>query len=335
MLDFWEASDAAYQEASTRLDKAIGFVALRDEFSYATLEQIAKKVLLPSGMMDGHFPAHVLYAVHRSLFRDDIGFRPQPKGMLRTGGQYEVSPWSEVRTVEVVRDFVRKHREHEAAKASETGPLSLLRLHSVTALEQFAMMARTVIDLSRKTRQFTVYGTIMPTSTQGSNHLIREMFKNMLKQHDGIATPFILFLESWAALSSFTYTSSLNGIGSEILRTIKRYGDVNLDATTAWTFLQEIGAISPWENRLSFDLKLPGAGRRLKKQPAMSPSAMGPLKDRLKELRIDWGELPVYCIDDPGAHEIDDGISIESTDVDNEYWVHVRKLILRTYQTHP
>ncbi|KAG5422173.1 MSU1 [Candida metapsilosis] len=33
-------------------------------------------------------------------------------------------------------------------------------------------------------------------------------------------------------------------------------------------------------------------------------------EDPLKEMRVDMREVPVYCIDDPTAHEIDDGISI-------------------------
>ncbi|RCK55039.1 Exoribonuclease II, mitochondrial [Candida viswanathii] len=43
--------------------------------------------------------------------------------------------------------------------------------------------------------------------------------------------------------------------------------------------------------------------------------------DPLQELRVDMKETPVYCIDDPTAHEIDDGISIEQDG--NEYVVSI------------
>lgn len=323
MLDFWAASDAAYQAYSPTLDKAHEFIAHLSRFTYATLEHIAEKVLTKEVLKGegGQFPAHVLYAVHRSLFRDDIGFRPQAKGTLRTGGQYEISSLKEVRTVKLVREFVRKHREKEAAKASGTGLPSLSDLHSISELEQFAIAARRVVDSSRKTQSFTAYGTIMPSTSQKMDHGLQ--IQKFLQERSGNNKPFIFFLESWAALSSFGNSSSLKGIGSEILRAIQRYGDVNLDATTAWTFLQEIGAIAPWENRLSFDLKLPGVGQRLRGQLPASAEYLPILEDRLKDLRKDWGDLAVYCIDDPGAHEIDDGISIEGTDVDDEYWIHV------------
>jgi hypothetical protein len=321
MLDFWAASDAAYLAASHSLDKAHEHIAHQKRFTYATLEQIAEKLLpsTTSKVEGGHLPAYVLYAVHRSLLRDDLGIRPQTKGTLRSGGQYEISSHNEVRNTKNACEDVRRHREKEAARASRTGLSSWSHLHSMSELERFAIAARTLVDLSRETRQFTAYGTIIPSKLQEGHDGVRNKLQDLLSQK--YFGKFVLFLESWAALSSFGHSSSLNGIGSEIMRAIQRYGDVNLNTTTAWTFLQEIGVILPWENRLSFDLKLPGVGRRLK-QPWM-PQSMTNLQDRLEGLRKDWGDLPVYCIDDPGAHEIDDGISIEATDNQDEYWIHI------------
>ena len=319
MLDFWALADSEYQASSSILDTAHGIVAHASRFSYATLEEITEDVLprVSPKPERGVLSAPVLYAVHRSLFRDEIGFRPQTKGTLRTGGQYEISPIKEVRNVASVRDSVRLHRENEASKISGTGEFS------VSVLEQFAITARSLVDLSRKTKSFTAYGTIMPSNLQSGDRLDRTALTSLRDQYIALARPFILFLESWVALSSFGHSSYLNGIGSEILRAINRYGEVNLDKTTAWTFLQEVAHIAPWENRLTFDLRLPGVGRRLQGHHFASPPPTASLKDNLASLRKDWGDLPVYCIDDAGAHEIDDGISIEATDVDDEFWVHV------------
>ncbi len=261
MLDFWAASDAEYQASSHSLDSAHERIAHNSRFTYATLEEITKRVLpvTTSKLEHGTIPFHILYAVHRSLFRDDVGFRPQTKGTLRSGGQYEISPLKEVKIVKIARDYVRMHRENEARKTSGTAP------HSVSVLEQFAIRMRSLVDFSRKTQPFTVYGTILSSELWKGDHpstiKATELQSGAL---DGSSGPFILFLESWVALSSFGHSSSLNGIGSEILRAVQRYGEANLDKTTAWTFLQEIGQIAPWENRLSYDLKLPGVGRRLK-----------------------------------------------------------------------
>jgi len=39
--------------------------------------------------------------------------------------------------------------------------------------------------------------------------------------------------------------------------------------------------------------------------------------------RRDFGNMPVYVIDDHSAHELDDGVGLEPTSDPNEYWVHV------------
>jgi hypothetical protein len=317
MLDFWAKSDVTYQAASTRLDSVHEHVSgiHTHKFAYATLEEIAEKVLPAPTLRkeDGKFPHHVLYAVHRSLLRDDTGFRPQSKGTLRTGGQYEISSRKEIANVKHVCRMVRLHREQQATIASGFKGLP------ISQLEQFAIAAQHLIDYSRRFRQFTAHGTIGPSEKlQESDGTILSEHRKMIFSSYG---QFIAFLESWAALSSFGYQSSLNGIGSEILRAIGRYGEVDLGPTTAWTFLQEIGAISPWENRVSFDLRLGGVDGNSRLGPSRAPYTH--TNDRLQQLRKDWGDLLVYCIDDPGAHEIDDGISIEATAVAGEYWIHI------------
>ncbi|KAJ1555236.1 hypothetical protein HK096_006288 [Nowakowskiella sp. JEL0078] len=57
--------------------------------------------------------------------------------------------------------------------------------------------------------------------------------------------------------------------------------------------------------------------------------------DTCAALRHDFGNLPVYVIDAPGAHELDDGISIETKNGDT--WVHVHIADPTTYipPTHP
>lgn len=65
-----------------------------------------------------------------------------------------------------------------------------------------------------------------------------------------------------------------------------------------------------------------GDGAALTSKPILSSSSPDPIDP----LRYDFGKLPAYIIDDPGAQELDDGISIEVIDesVDNlEAWVHV------------
>lgn len=46
--------------------------------------------------------------------------------------------------------------------------------------------------------------------------------------------------------------------------------------------------------------------------------------DIVRDLRHDFGDMPVYVIDDFGAHELDDGLSVESIPLEpGSYWIHV------------
>ncbi|KAH8603084.1 hypothetical protein B0O99DRAFT_680051 [Bisporella sp. PMI_857] len=335
MLEFWYKADAVYEAASPNFDNAYELVASVEKFGYATLEEIAE-IVFPKSIQrleDGKFAKPALYALHRSLLGNDIGFRVQTRGTLRTGGQYEINPIMEVRAVNLVKQIVREHQEIQRAK-------SVGRRGSTSKLQLFASQAQRLIDSSRQNRGLTSHGIIGPSKFQAREG---DLFRLGMPQESFTASGassdldpvnfglhIIQFLESWAALDSLSLWSSYNSYGPTILRAVGRYDDVDLNKHTAWTFLQEIGIIPPWENRAAYDLRLPRTGRRLAKEPLppinpLSSTSKGLEKKlhALERIRHDWQELPVYCIDDVTAHEIDDGISLEKTEDPNEVWIHV------------
>lgn len=328
MTEFWAEADAAYQKAASRFDNAHRIVAHATRFTYATLEEIAHRAL--SGFVpktdDGKFSYAVLYALHRSMLRDDIGFRAQGGARMRTGGEYEINSIGEVNSINQVTQFVRTYRQQLV-----TNPESL----ATHPLTRFAQDARELIAASRQNREFTPYGIIGPYSgqEQGDGHF---RYGHPHKRFRGHMMLFLRFLESWAYLGSFSRYSSFNGVGSTILRAIGAYEDVPLDKKTACTALQELGAVPPWDHRAAYDLRLPFTGRRLalglftQKFYEADKAGMldhfkttGARPDALQDIRKDWGDLTVYCIDDASAQEIDDGISVECTENSEEFWVHV------------
>ena len=334
MLAFWEDADSVFANSSLYMDTVHTRIADENAFKYATLSEIAD-VVFPKQikrLANGDFPKPVLYALHRSLLSHDIGFRVQTRGTLRWGGQYEINSADEAFSTSVVKNVVREHQQNETAQAS--GEVR----NKTSRLERFASQARKLIDASREKRQFTTYGSIGPSKTQTDDgKLLRNghtgpLISKTQANSTSRSTPppvsdypghIVCFLESWAALDSVSLGSTLNGLASTILRCVDRYNDIDLDKNAAWTFLQEIGIIPPWENRGAYEIRLPHTGRRLQTQSSNLDINEGYRDDTMKALRKDWKDLPVYCIDDVAVHEIDDAISIEPTDVSNEYWVHV------------
>ncbi|CZT03357.1 related to RNA-splicing regulatory protein phosphatase CYT-4, mitochondrial [Rhynchosporium graminicola] len=324
MNEFWKDANAVYQGAAMNLDKAHRSVADVSHYKYCTLDQIADKVLPKSFRKNsnGKYEWPALYAVHRSISTNEIGFRTLPLTAMRSNPYYEVNGLSEVSSISRVVGWVRNHND---------SLLGEQRSHTTSAdskcfeFEDFVKKAQRLIDISRGNREYTSHGAIGPSSMTlepGQNFrsgtsvealTISDLF-------------FIRFLESWACLRSFAPNSTLHAIGSAILRQINRYPEETLCQSTAWTCLQELGALPPWSTRAAFDLRLPYAGRQEAIEHRLHPPAnshQGLVPDKLAKLRKNWRQLPVYCVDETDTHEIDDGFSLETTEEPGVYWVHV------------
>jgi len=96
--------------------------------------------------------------------------------------------------------------------------------------------------------------------------------------------------------------------------------------------LTDLGVFSPWADSAYFASRVESLAYRpiIKplRAPPYPPKPLGPedfyASDPLEALRHDFGDMPVYVIDDLSASELDDGVSIEtiSSEPDN-HWVHV------------
>ncbi|KAI9650507.1 3'-5' RNA exonuclease complex component [Ciborinia camelliae] len=299
MLKFWGKSEEIYQCTSSRLDRAHSLVAKDKSFRYATLDELANEIFktkIPK-TKDGTYSYPALYALHRSLMRDEIGVRPQLRGATRTGGQYEFSSKAEVENiinaVEEVRNYQKTSTDLELRTSS---------------IPKWVKECQEFIDQSRKSHQLTTHGTIKPLIVSANYNSF---------QRKTVPSPFTEFIKSWAAFRTIDRNSTINAAGSALLRAIARYEGLPLNQSTAWTFLQEIGEIQPTTNRVAYDLRIHDHGYNDTYQEDCFTS-----EDSMSALRKDFS-LPVYCIDAASAHEVDDGVSIERTETPNEYWVHV------------
>ena len=145
------------------------------------------------------------------------------------------------------------------------------------------------------------------------------------------------FLDSLVDIRS-VQTNPYTPLICEIIKSLGLYcGDV--DSEQVRQFLVDLGVLSPWQDIPSLRESQP-ALVTLTQDPAplmkgkqvsgsvASTSSLGPddfyPSDMLESIRHDFGQLPVYTIDDNGAQELDDGISIERDMADpSSLWVHV------------
>ena len=124
-----------------------------------------------------------------------------------------------------------------------------------------------------------------------------------------------------------------------IIKAVGLY-DGDVDSAQVRQFLVDVGVLAPWQDVASLTEFQPGLvaplpdcgpsarARRGVAKSDTTASCLGPddfyPTDPLESIRHDFGQLPVYTIDDHGAQELDDGISVERDASDPScLWVHV------------
>lgn len=311
MTDFKLTAEAVYQNNLAQLDGARATLA-SPHTTYLSLFQVAD-ILLPASLKtNGHFSAPALYAVHRALLTNELGFTPlsQSSGVHRQGHLFEVFSQNQAAIVEKIAVMVRHYTTYTSKLTRKRVPET-----KETALGVFILQARQAVLASREKRQFTRYGILEPLSTRIT---IPEL------KWSPLSKDIIAFLEMWASYNIFDSASRFHAYGALILRSLNLYDNMRFDQRTAWMFLQEIGIISPWEVSSRYQTRLPGTsivrgGGLERKTPKIEESkrediAAGDRKDVA---------ATAFCIDAPSTVVIDDAISLERTDSGDEFWIHV------------
>lgn len=309
MRIFSEEANQIYRNHAKAFSRAHLICAHKSTVKNFTLPEIADKIVSDKLKQNGKYSAQLLYALYLSIDVDSTGFQPALTNRRgETQVQFSLTPKDEMRILRYVRSEVRKYLD---AKTKENAEKS--------SFMGFVRRAQILIDQSRKCRDVTSHGTLGPLKLGYQAHETPLVAENYFTEVD---LPFIRFLESWACRRTFPSESPYSAIGSIILRTIDRYSEMDLNQSTGWVLLQELGVLSPAANPAAYMLNVPLSGGLFPENPeAKEPYDIVP--DVLSGLRRDWGDLPIYCIDEAGAHEIDDGISIENAEQPGEYWVHI------------
>ncbi|KFA64114.1 hypothetical protein S40285_00813 [Stachybotrys chlorohalonatus IBT 40285] len=314
MGKFRMLSERVYQDNLSRLDRAQSMLADQYSPKYLSLFEIAQ-ILLPAHLKrDTAFPPYALYAVHTALSRDDFTFRPlSPSGDChRRDHIFEIAPQRQIALADRVATMIREYTVFGSLNLRPPTPDELGK----TPLGRFVQVARQRVIASRTQRSWTPHGVIHAPEP------VKLPQAKWTKDDNDIIT----FLEWWASYRLFEASSPFHSSGSTILRALNLYEDAPLNQSTAWSFLQEIGVIPPWEIPARYKVRLPDAtiikGGGLERDvPEDFQASKRP--DIALGARKDWGNTPVFCIDGPTTVVIDDGVSLERTENSDEFWIHV------------
>ena len=334
MLSFYRSTNDIIRLHASRLNHAFEIVAHPTKHKYATLNEIAMKVLRVDREAD--LSSDMLWAVHRSI-RQNGFFRINQVRHHRMIPLFDILSKKDADDMGKVTDWMRAHQEQvvtQVTGASIVDPDPDNEMQDSKALSEFANRARSIIRESRKARALTTSGTIGPKVSKPSYSKFKDTAAWPSDPSPSVFTDedrsIIKYLRLWTTSSTVQRKSSLATVGPSILRAVGMYEGVDLGKSTGFTLLQELGFITPWVDRVVLDQAFPiprqGAGNDVDRlfEQARESATNCIKQDSMQALRHDWGDMPVFCIDADDAQEIDDGVSLgETDDTDLTTWVHV------------
>ncbi|CAI7618221.1 unnamed protein product [Penicillium pancosmium] len=324
MSNFEEHLLAFYRDHSQVLDNLHELVADDSEFQRLTLEDLTMKAL---SIDESELTPINMFNVHQAVRRHPFKIEKDiPSFFSRT---YLIQPMRIAKVVDQVIDWVHEHQDFciRAVMSREQPGRKDHPMH------QFIQKSQRMIRLSRKVRSPTIMSSVGPSSQQftpgddGKSMMFREVLTERFTAND---QTILEFMQYYAIPSVIMPSGALRSAASHIMRATGMYNTLGLSEASTRLFLQELGVISPWENLgvLDQSLLLPGHGMSLledMKWEELEESCKSiTLEDSMQHLRKDWGDLPVYCVDDISAQEIDDGVSLERIPgSDDTFWVHI------------
>ncbi|KAJ4991237.1 mitochondrial protein cyt-4 [Stagonosporopsis vannaccii] len=335
-----EEAEGVYRKNAPVLDTAYAVLADSSRTRMMTLAQIAK-ALLARGNTAWTPSSSDLLAVRKALNHNTFRFRSDQRSHRLTN-VFAIRPKNDVKVVETVHEWIREYFEYRAKAASDMNKADAMRTQGTTNIIQFLEKARRLVAKSRKNRD-PASGGLGPNKSQAANassSISRAVMDEVFTKSD---QEIITFLQAWVLNNQFQNMGGLHSACADLVAATECYksGTIQHPAdeesqsdlirrATGLVFLQEIGVVTPYENRSIYDEQLMLPTVRLSRnldllnEKASFLRITPDFRDSMADLRRDWGSTNVYCIDDVGAQEIDDGISIERVKgVSSEFWIHV------------
>jgi len=344
MNAFRRETEAYYRQYASNLERAFDIVAHPTEVTFRPLEEVISAITglpIPETLK---YPPALEHAISFALF-DRIGF-VQDK---RNYGQYEIlTILAKTGMAGLLRVKKWLHAYYEEASlvaSSMTVPPVIAEGANIVRKFQkkcyrLAMEHRTH---RRLTDRMDIY-----TCNQGKRPAAEKLSSNITWSETDRDFIRVLFLHT-STEGLFTGYER-DSLISHLIRSTKLYdslADQGMHKGTPWSLLVEIGAVQPFSfpnafdvhvrpNNASLNHTLNKIGQRVVAGEPLLQA--GRLRDSLAEIRKDWGDMPVYCIDASSTVEIDDGISLESIPSEpGNHWLHIHVVHLSAFAppSHP
>ena len=343
---FQQAADSVFRRNADRLNRVYELIAplnKGDGPRQKGLREIAMIVLQKKDPAE--LTQAMLCAVHRALIplQNIVWVHSYD---LRNP-VFEIHSERTMREITQVRDWVREYQEGITEDVTESFPAdsdSTLARRLQNPISSFVQKARAAIAQSRLSRPLSASGAVGPSLVKvepvpPASRAYREIPGQTF---DDKEKAIIRYFDAWVASRYINLFTNLASMGPMILRATGMYNNLPFSREIGYTFLQELGIVTPWEDRSCYKLagmRLPGhgliseettqlqrtaqewAGKLLSDYPRNSAYK---LKDSMATLRRDWDNLPVFCIDSAETLERDDGLSLQPVEGSStEYWVHI------------
>lgn len=326
MLHFHNSTTQLIRAYAGRLNHIHDITAHPTKRSEVDLREMAMKVFEEESR--DALTSSMLWAVHAAIFRSHC-FRLMPPAR-RMHQRVEILSKAEEICFQNVIDWVREDQERHVT--CSTGlPENAVTLHPRNPIPGFIKKGRALIHESRRTRDATHSGVTGPSRVRiepsEPGDAVWKSSPSICFDEDEMKV--IQLFHAWSTTQTLeTQTWVLQSTASTILRALGTYKGYILDQVTGCLLLKELGMIPPWldDSHYMKDVNLPYHGENpltdeLHVQ-ALNSVAGFQMKDSMKDMRRDLGDLTVFCIDEAGAHEIDDGLSLEQVD-ERTFWVHI------------
>ncbi|KAI9692611.1 MAG: hypothetical protein M1822_006842 [Bathelium mastoideum] len=331
MVDFWRESEAAYRRHASTLDSAHRILAHPSDIRFGHIQRIAHKLIgAHYKSTGGVIPEPTIYAVRKALNRNGFAFSFDKRSHDFTG-IFHIRPIQQVEMVEKVQGWLRAYQEDMTRMTAHGTTLGLQDLHpDAQKVQSFVQKAKQLIQISRQTRAATELGNVAPSTIRlpiatNSDSIRARIEKDVVFTEADQS--IIRFMEAWASSNLFSRHPRLCALGPVVLRATGQYEEFALDTHAGFMFLQEIGVLLPFENRVKYDehLLLPNSqhSQVLERLQSRTEQAEIPMEDSMLPWRERWSG-PVFAIDASDTLEVDDGVSVERIpESPGEYWIHV------------